>query len=205
MKVLIVDDHPLVLQGLTTVLSSDQDFRLIFQANNGEEALKKYIETQPDIVIVDLRLGKEHGFDIIKEIKAKEGVSRFVILTSSHSLDDFVQANELSVDGYISKEAPPEEFLAAVKLIKNGRKYFDAELVNAYMGRGQSNPLEGLTCREREVLNCLGKGLKNREIAKKLFITEFTVKKHVSQILEKLILSDRTQAALFAVKHCAGL
>lgn len=201
LKIIVVDDHPLVLKGLTTVLSTEEGVGVIAQANNGKDACKLAIDMQPDMVIVDIRLGKEHGLDLVEQIRAMGVNCMFVVLTSSPSLEDFIRANELAVHGYISKVASPEEFLSAVRVIKKGRKYFDAELVEAVMSNRGGNLLLELTAREREVLHCLGKGLSNREISQKLFVTEHTVKKHVSQILAKLGVVDRTQAALVAVQY----
>jgi two-component system nitrate/nitrite response regulator NarL len=113
-------------------------------------------------------------------------------------VEDFLKAEEVGVDGYVLKEALPEELLYAIKIVSQGRKYYDPTLLELKMKETANDPINELTPREQDVLMALGEGLPNREIAKRLFITEYTVKKHVSQILSKLELADRTQAALFA-------
>ncbi|MBU7006552.1 response regulator [Phosphitispora fastidiosa] len=201
MRVIFIDDHPLVRKGLAAVLTTDEGFEVVGQADNGETAVRLAVEKKPEVIIMDLRLGNENGLDVITKIKL-EGVNcKFVVLTSSNNLEDFRKAGEMSVDGYISKDAAPEEFLAALRAVGEGRKFFDPEIVGAFMSYGLKDPLGELTPREREVLNHLGKGMNNREIAEKIFVTEHTVKKHVSQILDKLDLADRTQAALFAANY----
>jgi DNA-binding NarL/FixJ family response regulator len=145
-----------------------------------------------------LRLGDSSGLDTIQTCKEKVTSCKYIVLTSSADRDDFCRAEELGANGYILKQAFPEEIASAVRLVYRGRKYFDPLMVENYMHHKINDPFGVLTSRERDVLDALGEGLRNREIARKLFITEFTVKKHVSQILAKLDLSDRTQAALLA-------
>lgn len=200
MNIVIVDDHPLVRQGLTAVLSAEGDMNLIGEAANADEALEIITRTKPDIALVDLRLMDVSGLDIVKVCKEKVPVCKYIILTSSVDQEDFRRARELGVDGYVLKEAFPEELIAAIRLVYRGRKYYDPSMVDFIMNKDENDfRIEQLTPRELEVLRTLGEGLKNKDIAKKLFITEYTVKKHVSQILAKLDLADRTQAALYAV------
>ena len=193
MKIIIVDDHPLVRQGLASLISMEDDMELIGECSNVKEALSMVEEKKPDMAIIDLRLGKESGLDIVKACKKTS--CKFVILTSSAAYIDFKKTEELDVDGYVLKEALPEELLYALRLVHKGRKYYDPVLMQYKMQEGNSF---NLTLREIEVLHKLGEGLNNYQIAKDLFISENTVKKHVSQILSKLSLQDRTQAALYA-------
>lgn len=198
MKIIIVDDHPLVRQGLSSVLAMERDMELIGESTNVIEALTMISERKPDLALIDLRLGKECGLDIVDAAKKQRSNSKFIILTSSASYEDFLMAEECGVEGYVLKEALPEELLYAIRLVSRGRKYYDPELLEYKLRQNEIIFHEQLTTREREVLKELGKGLNNRQIAKKLFITENTVKKHVGQILAKLELEDRTQAALYA-------
>lgn len=193
MRIIIVDDHPLVRQGLASLLSMEDDMELIGECSNVKEALLMIDEKKPDIAIIDLKLGKESGLDIVTA--RKKTSCRFVILTSSAAYIDFKKSEELNVDGYVLKEALPEELLYALRLVHKGRKYYDPVLMQYKMQEGNNY---NLTLREIEVLKKLGEGLNNYQIAKELFISENTVKKHVSQILAKLNLQDRTQAALYA-------
>lgn len=196
MHIVIIDDHPLVRQGLSAVLSIEDDMIIVGEASTAEEGVRRVCEKQPDVAIVDLRLSDSSGLDAIQACKEKVPSCKYIVLTSSADRDDFCKAEERGADGYILKQAFPEEIISAVRLVHRGRKYFDPIMVENFMHYKTNDPFGVLTSRERDVLDALGEGLRNREIAKKLFITEFTVKKHVSQILAKLELSDRTQAAL---------
>jgi len=201
MNIVIVDDHPLVRQGLTAVLSAEENMNLIGEAANADEALEIITRTKPDIALVDLRLMDVSGLDIVKVCMEKVPACKYIILTSSVDQEDFRRARELGVDGYVLKEAFPEELIAAIRLVNRGRKYYDPSMVDLLMNKDKTDfCIEQLTPRELEVLRSLGEGLNNKDIAKKLFITEYTVKKHVSQVLAKLDLTGRTQAALYAVE-----
>ncbi len=192
MKIIIADDHPLVRQGLASLISMESDMELIGECSNVQEALTMIDEKKPDLAIIDLKLGKESGLEIVSA--DKEHKCKYVILTSSAAYADFKKSEEVNVDGYVLKEALPEELLYALRLVGRGRKYYDPVLLEYKLQEGNDN----LTLREKEVLQKLGQGLNNQEIADELFISENTVKKHVSQILAKLNLHDRTQAALYA-------
>lgn len=198
MKIIIVDDHPLVRQGLSSVLAMETDMELVGEAANVIEAVTMIKDKEPDITLVDLKLGNECGLDIVNTTRSQGSSSKFIILTSSASCEDFLIAEEYGVEGYVLKEALPEELLFSIRLVGQGRKYYDPQLLEYKLRQGMGNFNEQLTARELEVLRELGKGLNNQQIAKKLFITENTVKKHVGQILAKLGVRNRTQAALYA-------
>lgn len=202
MKVVIVDDHPLVRKGLTSILSLDGTMEVLGEATNSREALELFKTSKPDLVLVDLRLGNESGLDLIRDAKRLGLACKFVVLTSSSEENDFKRAKELGVEGYILKEALPEELLHALNVIRKGRKYYDTAVLDMLMNSSnlieEDGQIEQLTPKEKEILIELGKGHSNREISKILYITEYTVKKHVSQVFAKLGLADRTQAALYA-------
>jgi len=202
MKVVIVDDHPLVRKGLTSILSLDGTMEVLGEATNSREALELFKTSKPDLVLVDLRLGNESGLDLITDAKRLGIACKFVVLTSSSEENDFKRAKELGVEGYILKEALPEELLHALNVIRKGRKYYDTAVLDMLMNSSnlieEDGQIEQLTPKEKEILIELGKGHSNREISKILYITEYTVKKHVSQVFAKLGLADRTQAALYA-------
>jgi DNA-binding NarL/FixJ family response regulator len=171
------------------------------EAKNYKDALVLINTAKPDLALVDLRLADESGLDLITEVMQKGTTCKFVVLTSSTEEEDFLRAKETGVDGYVLKEALPEELIHALHIISQGRKYYDPGVFDLVMK--SSEPLEDehieqLTPKEKEVLIELGKGLSNKDISQTLFITEYTVKKHVSQVLAKLELADRTQAALYA-------
>jgi DNA-binding NarL/FixJ family response regulator len=202
MKVVIVDDHPLVRNGLTSILSLDGTMEVLGEATNSREALELFKTTNPDLVLVDLRLGNESGLELITDAKRLGVTCKFVVLTSSSEENDFKKAKEIGVEGYILKEALPEELLHALTVIRKGRKYYDTAVLDLLMNSNhplvEDGHIEQLTPKEKEILIELGKGHSNKEISKTLYITEFTVKKHVSQVFAKLGLADRTQAALYA-------
>ena len=202
MKVVIVDDHPLVRKGLTSILSQDGSIELLGEATNSREALELFSAVKPELALVDLRLGDESGLDLITEAIRQGITCKFVVLTSSTEEADFKQAKELGVAGYVLKEALPEELLHALLIISKGRRYYDQGVLDFVMKPRatleKNVHVERLTPKEKEVLIELGKGLSNKEISQVLYITEYTVKKHVSQVLAKLGLADRTHAALYA-------
>ncbi|WP_138494604.1 response regulator [Paenibacillus pinistramenti] len=198
MKIVIVDDHPLVRKGLAAVISMQPDVQFAGEATNKREALSVIENTRPDLVLLDLKLAEESGLDVVVAARGMGLRSKFVLLTSSASREDFKRAEEIQVDGYVMKEALPEELLYAIHLVHKGRKYYDPGLVTSRLQDNELSPADELTPKEKEVLISLGHGCSNREIAQKLFISEYTVKKHVSQILAKLQVADRTQAALYA-------
>ncbi|SDJ94366.1 response regulator [Natronincola ferrireducens] len=196
MKIVIVDDHPLVRKGLSLVLENEKNIEVKGEAGTITEACEIILKEKPDIALVDIKLGRENGLEIIEKIFKEKITCKFLLLTSSANEEDFRRAEILGAHGYVLKEALPEELLYAINLVNRGRKYYDPGLMELLMQEDDSEEI--LTEREQEVLKALGKGLSNREIGNRLFITEYTVKKHVSQILAKLELADRTQAALYA-------
>lgn len=201
MTVVSIDDFPLSRQGLMSILGLDDEFRFVGQASSVKEALDVIRRSNPDIIILDLRLNGESGLDILTEIKIRGSECKCVVLTSSFDPEDFRRASELGVDGYILKDAMPEEIIAAIRLVSKGRKYYDPAVIELVMKQSKTEIVEVLTPREDEVLRALGSGLTNKDIARQLFISECTVKKHVSQVLAKLGFSCRTQAALYAKSH----
>lgn len=205
MKVVIIDDHPIFLSGLVNVLSSKEGIKIVGQANNLKNGINIVIREKPEIVIIDLFIGKENGLDMIAQIKNSKINCKFIVLTCSLDLNQFKRATELEVDGYLLKDIFPEELISVIKTIEKDRKYFDPELVQMMLNKNSHNPLDVLTFREKQVLSYLSRGLKNKEIGEKLFVTEHTVKKHVGQILEKLDLTDRIQAALYAKDQIKNL
>jgi DNA-binding NarL/FixJ family response regulator len=196
MKVVVVDDHPLIRKGLAAILAKAEGIELVGESDSVEDAVQLIRQTKPDLAIVDIRLEDGSGFDLVERIRSLS--CRCLILTSSASGADVQRAKECGADGYVLKDAMPEELLLAIKMIEKGKKYFDQGLLETLFLKEADDPLERLTPKEREVLASLGKGLSNSAMAKELMISEFTVKKHVSSIFQKLNLSDRTQAALYA-------
>lgn len=197
MKLVVVDDHPLVRQGIAYLFALEKDLEVAGEAGSLAEALHLIKQQEPELVLVDIKLMGENGLDLVKKAKEMGARCKFIVLTSSCDKQDFLLATELGVEGYLLKEALPEEILAAVRLVRRGRKYYDPGLLEMVINAPEDEELNELTERELEVLRLLGEGLNNKLIAQNLFISECTVKKHVSQILSKLNLSHRTQAALY--------
>lgn len=199
MNIIIIDDHPIIRKGLQALFSLDAAINVSGEATNCTEALYLLKKVEPDIALIDLRLGGESGFNLIKEVQCLNISCKFVILTSSVAEDDFKKAQELGVEGYLLKEALPEELLHCLHVVSKGKKYYDPAILDLVMNANTfDSHIEQLTPKEIEVLIELGKGLSNKDISNTLYITEYTVKKHVSQIFAKLSLADRTQAALYA-------
>jgi len=204
MRLVLIDDHPLVLQGISAVVQLQDDMEVVGTASCGEEGFKVLAEYQPDVALVDLKLPGEYGLDIIKRGRDAAPKCRFIVLTSYSDRTDVRRAMNEKVEGYILKEAMPEEIINAVRLVGRGRNYIDPSIMQSFMTQDEEDPIEQLTPREMEVLAEVASGMSNRDIADSLFVTEYTVKKHVSQILDKLNLSDRTQAALYAFSRGIG-
>ena len=202
MKLILVDDHPMVLQGVSSVVNSQKDMKVVGTASNIEEGLRLLRELHPDLAEVHLRIGNDYGLDLIKQGRKIAPSCRFIVLTSFS--DGSWECLAHKVEVYILKEATPEEFLVAIRLVARGRNYIDPAVMQQIVFHDSHDPIEQLTSREKEVLEALAQGMSNREIAAALYITEYTVKKHVSQILDKLDLADRTQAALYAYSKGMG-
>jgi DNA-binding NarL/FixJ family response regulator len=199
--IIILDDHPLVRQGIRAIVATGNTINVVGEASNAQEALKLMEQTQPDLVLVDLNLGNNNGLDFIQAARRLGHTCKYMILTSSVTRSELQLAQSLKIDGVCLKEAFPEDLLYAIEFVARGRKYYDPVFMESMMDpkpTDEEQELSDLTPKQLEVLMSLGKGHSNREIANVLYITEFTVKKHVSQILAKLNLTDRTQAALYA-------
>lgn len=196
MNILVVDDHPLARLGLSSSLAHVTNIENIYEASNVSGAIKLLSHNDIDMTLIDLNLGNEYGLEIVKEAQRLKISSKFVVLTSSGKISDFTKARELGVEGYLLKDALVEDIIYAIRVVARGKPFYDSELVNCNF-KQKENDISQLTARERDVLVEIGKGLSNIEIASKLLISEFTVKKHVSNILGKLNLTHRTEAALY--------
>ncbi|ACK60735.1 MULTISPECIES: response regulator [Bacillus] len=209
-KVLLVDDHTVVLKGLAFFLSTQEDLELVGEANNGKEALVKVGETNPDVILMDLYMPEMDGVEATAYIKKEYPNVKVIVLTSFSDQAHVLPALRAGASGYILKDVEPDQLVEAIRSAYKGNIQLHPDIANALLS--QTLPVEEkeeepsiqvdvLTARENEVLQLLAKGMSNKEIASVLVITEKTVKAHVSSILSKLNLSDRTQAALYAVKN----
>ncbi|AAP26140.1 MULTISPECIES: response regulator [Bacillus] len=203
-KLLLVEDHHIVRRGLVFFLKTREEFEIVGEAENGEDALTFVRTERPDVVLMDLSMPKMDGIEATKQIKQYDETIKILILSSFSEQDYVLPALEAGADGYQLKEVQPEQLVASIIAIYEGNANFHPKVTPALLGRSavkKENPFSMLTKREQEVLQEIAKGRSNKEIAAELHITEQTVKTHVSNILAKLEVDDRTQAALYAVKH----
>jgi len=197
-RVLSVDDHPLLREGIAAIIESQDDMDLVSQAATGREAIQQYRELQPDVTLMDLRLPDLSGIDAMIAIRADFPEARIVMLTTFEGDVEIQRALQAGARGYLLKSTPPSELVQAIRQVHAGKKRVPASVAAAlaeHMG------LESLTAREVEVLRQVAEGNRNRDIADRLFISEETVKVHVKHIMEKLGASDRTQAISIAVRR----
>jgi DNA-binding NarL/FixJ family response regulator len=202
MTVYLVDDHPFVREGLKTYLNAQDDIEIVGEAGNGEQALREIKEKQPDVVIVDLHLPGMDGVQLTRELK-KISLNLQVIILSSFSNDqEVIDAIDAGALSYLMKDSPPEKLKEAIYAAGEGEPVLHPRIARKLMKRvtRQETLDEPLTSREREVLSQLVNGYSNKEIGERLFISDKTVKTHVSNILRKLNVKDRTQAAIKAIE-----
>ncbi|MFE6137446.1 response regulator [Bacillus sp. NPDC057893] len=205
-KLLLVEDHHIVRRGLVFFLKTREEFEIIGEAENGEEALTFVQKEKPDVVLMDLSMPKMDGIEATKRIKQYDEAIKILMLSSFSEQDYVLPALEAGADGYQLKEVQPDQLVASIVAVYQGNANFHPKVTPALLGRSvfkkeKENPFSMLTKREQEVLREIAKGRSNKEIAAALHITEQTVKTHVSNVLAKLEVDDRTQAALYAVKH----
>jgi NarL family two-component system response regulator LiaR len=205
-RVLIADDHPIVRQGLRVVLAAQTDMMLVAEATNGEEAVHMAREMQPDVLIMDLQMPVKDGLTAIREINQENPAARILVLTSFPDDANVFKAIKAGAMGFLLKDSPPGDLLAAIHSIHQGESFLHPTIARKLVQEVRQPPdrplsAEPLTARELEVLGCLARGLSNREIANELTISTRTVTTHVRNILDKLHLANRTQAALYAVEQ----
>ncbi|MCS1351867.1 response regulator transcription factor [Mechercharimyces sp. CAU 1602] len=206
-KVLLVDDHPMVRKGLTFVLKAHADIEVVGEANNGEEALHQVGSLQPDVVLMDLMMPVMDGIETTKRLKELYPEVAVIVLTSYSSQEHVLPAIRAGAVGYQIKDVESEELVRAIEAAYRGESLIHPQAMNQLLthvtdqkGNVEEDVHEALTPRENEVLQKITEGKSNKEIAGELHITEKTVKTHVSNILSKLDVHDRTQAAIYAMK-----
>jgi DNA-binding NarL/FixJ family response regulator len=196
-------------QGLKQILELEEDIAVVAQASNGAEAVKLTREQKPDIILMDINMPGTNGLQAIKELKQEESKSRIIVLTIHDDREYLFKTLQMGAEGYLLKDAEPDVLIEAIRNVNRGQSYIQAnmtkELVREFnrvtLHEKDKNEENNLTSREIEVLELIAEGMINKEIAKKLYISEKTVKNHVSNIFKKLNVSDRTQAAIYAFKH----
>ncbi|MDE5414616.1 MAG: response regulator transcription factor [Bacillaceae bacterium] len=204
-RILIADDHHVVRRGLRFFLDMQSDIEIIGEATDGQDAINKVNELHPDVVLMDLVMPTMDGIEATKKIRETHRTIKILILTSFSDQDHVIPAIRAGANGYQLKDIEPDELVKTIKAVYNGQSQLHPEVTHhvlTHMSGGKEEQLiDTLTKREKEVLLEITNGKSNKEIAATLFITEKTVKTHVSNLLSKLELSDRTQAALYAIKH----
>lgn len=204
-SVLIVDDHPVVRRGLRTFLELHDDLRIVGEASTGSEAASLAEELVPDVVLMDLVLPDFDGIEATRRIRAVSPATSVIVLTSFADDDKIFPAIKAGATSYLLKDAEPQQLVEAVRLASRGESLLHpkvaARLMQEVSAKGERDAVEDLTKRELQVLRLLAQGLSNKLIAQELVVSEKTVKTHVSNILAKLHLSHRTQAAVYAVRR----
>ena len=205
-KVMLADDHVLMREGIRQLLEFDGSIEVIGEASDGEECLQKLEKVKPDVLLLDINMPKLNGIEVLEEIKRKNINVKVLILTVHNEVDYLIRAVDIGVDGYILKDSESAELKKAIMTVIDGESYIQPKLIPMLNKRlitrdSDKEKLESLTGREKEVLIEVANGMFNKEIATSLHISERTVKNHISNIFKKLDVSDRTQAAVFAIKN----
>jgi two-component system nitrate/nitrite response regulator NarL len=210
-RILIADDHPIVRDGLKKLLSLEEDFEIVGQAADGCEVLEKVQELDPDVLLLDLRMPNLDGLSALQTLQQTNKRTRVIILTASEDKNEFVQAMKLGCSGIVLKQTAPELIVKSIRKVHGGEIWLDSHTTAAVMrqfaapgeigGTGSSKGRERspLSHREREIVQLVAQGYKNKEMAEKMFISEQTVKNHLHNIFDKLGVSDRLELALYAI------
>jgi two-component system, NarL family, response regulator LiaR len=203
-RVLLVDDHAVVREGLRAFLDLQDGIEVAGEAEDGRAALAEAARLRPDVILMDLVMPELDGIGAMRSLRDQLPTARVIVLTSFLDDDKLLPALRSGAAGYLLKNAPPQELARAVRAAHAGEALIDpvvaARLVESLTADGEPEPLDRLTPREREVLVLIGRGFPNKQIARELGVSEKTVKTHVGHVLAKLGVSDRTQAAVYAVR-----
>ncbi|KUO51455.1 MAG: two-component system response regulator [Desulfitibacter sp. BRH_c19] len=208
-KVLLVDDHPLITEGLEKILSFDDAIRVVGKANDGNQAVEIAMKVKPDVVVMDINMPGIDGIEACLKIRDILPRTEIIALTVCEEEDRILQILKAGAKGYFLKDVEPERLIDAIKNVQKGQSFIHpqiaAKVLSSYttLASRQNKDFKGndLTDREMELVKLLAKGLNNKEIASTLFISEKTVKNHITNILRKLDLRDRVQVAIWAIKE----
>lgn len=205
-KIMITDDHSMIREGLKSLLELDGDIEVIAEAENGEECLQKLLSVKPDVLLLDINMPKMNGLEVLKSLKDAKFKVKVLVLTVHNETEYLMKAVEIGINGYVLKDSESAELKKAIFTIYDGENYIQPSLIPALNSKmieknEDEIKLESLTRRELQVLKELAVGKFNRDIAKEMEISERTVKNHISSIFKKLDVTDRTQAAVFAIRN----
>lgn len=203
---MIADDHILMREGIKQLLEFDGKIEVIAEANDGEECLEKLKTVKPEVLLLDINMPKKNGIEVLKSIRNQNLKVKVLILTVYNEIEYLLKAVDIGVDGYILKDSESAELKRAIMTVLEGESYIQSSLIPALNSRliardVDKEKIDSLTKRELEVLVQVANGMFNKEIANTLNISERTVKNHLSNIFRKIEVSDRTQAAVFAIKN----
>ncbi|WP_127354368.1 response regulator [Actinacidiphila soli] len=208
-RVLLVDDHQVVRRGLRTFLEVQPDIEVVGEAGDGDEGVLRAQELSPDVILMDVKMPGTDGIAALRRLREEGSKARVLVVTSFTEQRTVVPALRAGAAGYVYKDVDPDALAGAIRSVHAGHVLLQPEVADALLSQEEAGSGTGrgttLTEREREVLTLIADGRSNREIARALVLSEKTVKTHVSNILMKLDLSDRTQAALWAVRHGIGI
>lgn len=207
-KIALVDDQPLIIQGLNMIIDAQADMSVVWTASNGEEAIFKCTSHCPDVVLMDIRMPVVNGVAATERIKQMYPECHIIILTTFMEDDDIYESLKLGASGYLLKDATPETIMEAIRKAVAGGTIIEplaaSKLLKHLKSKGDADKqaiIEKLTARELEIAKGIADGMSNKEIATKMFVSEGTVKNHLTSILEKLNLRDRTQLAILMIKN----
>jgi len=205
-KVMIADDHNLIREGLKQLLEFDGSIQVVGEACDGEECLDKIVSLNPEVLLLDINMPKKNGIQVLEQLKKQKICVKVLILTVHNEVDYLIKAVDIGVDGYILKDSESAELKKAINSVIKGENYIQPSLIPSLNNRlvtrdVDKEKIDSLTKRELQLLIQVASGLSNKEIATSLDISERTVKNHISNIFKKIDVSDRTQAAVFAIKN----
>lgn len=205
-RVMLADDHVLMREGIRQLLEFDGTIDVVAEANDGEECLEKIETAKPQVLLLDINMPKKNGIEVLEEIKKRNINVKVLILTVHDEVEYLLKAVDIGVEGYILKDSESMELKKAINAVINGENYIQPKLIPSLNKRlvtrdNDKDKIDSLTSRELEVLVQVANGMFNKEIATSLNISERTVKNHISNIFKKIDVSDRTQAAVFAIKN----
>lgn len=205
-KIMITDDHSMIREGLKNLLELDGDIEVIAEAVDGEDCLDKLLTVTPDVLLLDINMPRMNGLEVLKKLKERKSKVKVLVLTVHNETEYLMKAVEIGINGYVLKDSESAELKKAICAINDGENYIQPSLIpslNSKMIEKNEDEIkiESLTKRELQVLKELAIGKFNRDIAKEMEISERTVKNHISSIFKKLDVTDRTQAAVFAIKN----
>jgi len=207
-RILVADDHAIFRDGLRKLLEGADDVEIVGEASNGVEATKMLAKLKPDILLLDLRMPEKDGLGVLEEINFDSTQTRVIVLTAAEDDRDVVRAMRLGARGVVLKQSASDLLLKSIRKVADGEIWLDnrmtAEVIDAFKksaeaGQRREKPL--LSDREKEIVQLVAQGFRNREIGEKLFISEQTVKNHLHNIFDKLGVSDRLELALYAIHH----